>query len=346
MTGNQKALLATAGLGIGLLGGRQLFNRKKTEDFTGSVVFITGGSRGLGLALAIEFAASGAKIAICARDQQELEKAKAELQRRGAEVEIFRCDITDRSAVESALQEATRRFGRVDVLVNNAGVIAVGPVENMEVADFEEAMNTMYWGTVYATLAVLPAMLARRSGRIVNITSIGGKVSVPHMLPYTCAKFAAIGFSEGLRAELHGKGVTITTIAPGLMRTGSHLNAFFKGQQDAEATWFALAASAPGLSMSATRAAREIVTATRRGEGERILSAPAKTLARVQDLMPGVTAEALGLAARVILPAVVKNRRRTRGRNLLNLRVPWMRLFTFLGRMAARRLLQPGASAA
>lgn len=100
-------------------------------------------------------------------------------------------------------------------------------------------------------------MRARRRGRIVNITSIGGKVGMPHLLPYTCAKFATVGLSEGLRAELGREGIRVTTIVPGLMRTGSHLKAMFRGQHEQEFTWFSLGASLPLVSMGAERAARQ-----------------------------------------------------------------------------------------
>ena len=113
------------------------------------------------------------------------------------------------------------------------------------VADFEDAMGTMFWGMVYTTLAALPQMTERGAGRIVNITSIGGKVAVPHLLPYCCAKFAAVGFSEGIRAELAKDHIKVTTVVPGLLRTGSHANAVFKGDHHKEYGWFSLAATRP-----------------------------------------------------------------------------------------------------
>lgn len=346
MTRNQqKALFAAAGLGLGVLGRTLLKSRKTTADLHGSVVFITGGSRGLGLALAREFAANGAKIVICARDQKELDRASHDLQKRGAAVLALRCDVRDQAAVKSALDQAVAHFGRIDVLVNNAGVIEVGPLENMSLEDFKEAMDVMFWGVVYPTLAVLPGMVNRKSGKIVNITSIGGKVSVPHLLPYSCAKFAAVGFSEGLRAELLGKGITVTTIAPGLMRTGSYVNAFFKGKQQDEAAWFGMSSTLPFVSMDAERAASQIVEATRRGEAERVLTMPAKVLAHAHGGAPGVVADLLGLA-NLLLPAATKRKRRSVGRELMRLPLPWMKIATFLGRKAARRLLQPTPSRA
>ncbi|HVV47434.1 MAG TPA: SDR family oxidoreductase, partial [Bryobacteraceae bacterium] len=191
----------------------------------GKIVLITGGSRGLGLAMAREFGSHGATVAICARDEAELKAAQADLARRGVRAHAFPCDISNRDQVFRMIAEATGQLGRIDILVNNAGILKVGPFSQMDVADFEDAMKVMFWGPLYATLAVLPAMRARGEGGIVNITSIGGKVSMPHLLPYSCAKFAAVALSEGLRAELAPSGIRVTTIAPGLLRTGSHLRA-------------------------------------------------------------------------------------------------------------------------
>ena len=313
--------------------------------FRGRVVLITGGSRGLGLALARELAARGARIALCGRGETALEAAARQLRSLGAEVLARPCDVGDREQVERMVEEATGRFGRVDILIANAGIIQVGPLETMTVADFEEAMDVMYWGVVYPTLAVLPAMRARRHGRIVTITSIGGKVSVPHLLPYVGAKFAAVGFSEGLRAELAGSGVTVTTIAPGLMRTGSHLNATFKGRQAREFTWFSLGASLPLVSMDAERAARQIVGAMRRGEAERILTVPATLLAKTHGLMPGTLANVFGLVNRFVLPSADgTGTARARGMEIEERSPSVVRnALTGLGRSAARRFHQyPG----
>ena len=345
MTRDQKMALAAASVGAGMVV-RLMLKRPRSREMAGSVVLITGGSRGLGLAMAREFAEEGCRIVICARARRELDKARDRLELDGAEVLALECDVTNRTAVESMIREATAHYGRIDVLVNNAGVIEVGPVENMTTEDFEQAMDVMFWGVVHPTLAVLPQMLEHAAGRIVNITSIAGKVSVPHMLPYNCAKFAAVGFSEGLRAELLGKGVNVTTVAPGLMRTGSYLNAKIKGRKTEEATWFSLAASLPLLSMGAERAARKIVEATKRGEAEEILTAPAKVLAQVHAAAPGRTADLLGLAARLLLPPAGRDKKSTLARRVMRLRLPWMKLAMFFGRMAARRFLQPQASRA
>src|SRR5258706_1693680 len=182
------------------------------------------------------------------------------------------CDVGDEAQVEQMARDVPSHYGRVDILVNNAGVIMVGPLKNQTLADFQEAMDTMFWGMVYTTLALLPQMFRRGEGRIVNITSMGGRMAVPHILPYNCAKFAAVGFSEGLHAEVKKDGITVTTVAPGLMRTGSHKNAMFKGKHRLEYSWFALGATLPVISIDAEKAARRIVRAAQRGTADLMIT--------------------------------------------------------------------------
>jgi len=334
----QRTLLAVAGLGWlayrVLQWGRQ-------ENLYGQVVLITGGSRGLGLALAREFARIGCRLVLAARDAQELVRARQDLAQRGAEVLTIPCDVTDQEQVRSLVDQATQRFGRVDIVVNNAGIIQVGPMSTTTVEDFANALDVMFWGTLYPTLAVLPQMRARRSGHVVNITSIGGMVSVPHLLPYTCAKFAAVGLSEGLRAELGQEGIHVTTVVPGLMRTGSYMQARFQGQQEREFTWFALGSTLPLLSMNAERAARQIVQATQRGAAECILSLPANILGRMHGLCPGTTANVLSLVNRFLPGAETAPAPSTLGAEVQRrLRSRLLHVLTGLGRAAAYRLHQ------
>ncbi len=288
------------GLGVGLLAARALARRLRRYDLRDRTVLITGGSRGLGLVLARAMLCEGARVAVCGRDPGALERARAELARSGDPVLAVPCDVADRAQVEALVRQVEARHGPVDVLVNNAGVIAVGPVEVMTLEDYDEAMKTHFWGSLYATLAVLPGMRQRGGGRIVNIASIGGKISVPHLVPYAASKFALVGLSAGLRAELAKDGIAVTTVCPGLMRTGSPRNATFKGRHRAEYTWFSLSDALPLLSMSAERAARQILAAVRHGDAEVVLSLPAKAAATFHGLFPGVTAELLGLANRLL----------------------------------------------
>jgi NAD(P)-dependent dehydrogenase (short-subunit alcohol dehydrogenase family) len=314
------------------------------DDISGEVAIVTGGSRGLGLELARELGRHGCRVVICARDAAELERAASALRTGGVEVSTVVCDITDVAAPQLLIGTALETYGRLDILVNNAGIIQVGPVDNATFSDFETAMATMALAPARLALAALPVMRERGHGRIVNITSLGGKVSVPHLLPYSTAKFAAVAFSEGLRAELGSGPVTVTTVVPGLMRTGSHYQALFRGQREKEFTWFGLGASLPLISMDAARAARRIVTASRRRQPEILLTPAAQVAARGAGLFPGLTAALMHLMAGMLPDPVTGSPRLAAGKDLRPAmdRGMFDRL-TALGRSAARRLNQvPG----
>jgi NAD(P)-dependent dehydrogenase (short-subunit alcohol dehydrogenase family) len=270
---------------------RSVIRSSRYMSLRGRVVLITGGSRGLGLLLARECARRGARLAICARDESELYRARDELIGRGAECLAIQCDIGIRPQVQGMIDGVLQRFGQLDILINNAGTISVGPVETMTLEDYELAMRTHFAGPLYTTLSTLPHMKARREGRIVNITSIGGKTPAPHLLPYTASKFALVGFSEGLRAELVKDNIFVTTVVPGLMRTGSPRNAMFKSQHRREYAWFSTADVLPLISMSATRMARRVVNATENGDAELILPWAAKVGAKLHGLFPGLAAD-------------------------------------------------------
>jgi NAD(P)-dependent dehydrogenase (short-subunit alcohol dehydrogenase family) len=288
--------LAAAGMGA-VMGLRALLREK--VSFEGRTVLLTGGSRGLGLVLARQFLSEGARVILCAREEVELSRARDELESLG-EVLALPCDVSDRVQVEALVAQVHERFGVVDVLVNNAGAIQVGPLESMTEEDFEEAMGIHFWAPLYTTMAVLPEMKRRGWGRIVNIASIGGKVSIPHLLPYSASKFALVGLSDGLRAELAQDGILVTTVCPSLMRTGSPPNAFFKGNHEAEYAWFLLGDSLPGMSMNADRAARKVVEACRRGDAEALIGLPAKVAVLARTLAPNLTAAMLAYMNRLL----------------------------------------------
>jgi len=293
---------AAAGAGAILLSRRALkkMRMRRLRELRGQTVLITGGSRGLGLALAEEFARAGARIAICARDEQDLSRARQQIERLGVEVCAVACDVSRQNEVEHLVNSVEQQLGRIDVLVNNAGVIAAGPLLSQTIEDYREAMDVMFWGMVHPTLAVLPRMIAEKRGRIVNITSIGGRVAVPHLVPYCCAKFAAVGFSEGLHAELKRFGIHVLTVAPGLMRTGSHLHAQFKGKHRQEFGWFAVSGTNPLSSISAGRAARKIVDAACANRADLVIGWQAKLLAELHGMVPGLTQEVLALVNRIL----------------------------------------------
>jgi short-subunit dehydrogenase len=281
-------------------------------------------------------------VAICARDAAELERAELDLRRRNIDVLALPCDVTDPEQVQQLVHEVIKENGRLDLLVNNAGIIQVGPLDSLDREDFDVALDAMFHGMLNPILAVLPHLRTRGRGCIVNITSIGGKVAIPHLLPYSCAKFAAVGLSEGLRAELAGTGITVTTVVPGLMRTGSYPNALVKGRKEQELAWFGVGASLPGLSMNADRAARRIVMAAASGEAEVVLGLPAQLLLRLHDLLPGLTQDLLGFINRAALPVSDGSHDAESGITVEDrVRSPAFHRLTRMGRAAAQALNQP-----
>ncbi len=260
----------------------------------GKVVVVTGSSRGFGLAIAEQFARAGARVVLTARDQVALGRARDILLERGAaladDVVVLPCDLRERAEVDRLIEQVVQHWGRIDVLVNNAGVISIGPVECQPVEAFEDAIRSNYLSMVYTSLAVLPDMLARGDGAIVNIASIGGKLAVPHLLPYSGSKFAAVGFSEGLHAEVRAKGVRVTTVCPGLLRTGSPRNAKVVGKRAEEFRWFNLGDSLPGVSRDAYAAAGRVLRSAETGETELSITPQAALVARLAPLAPALTA--------------------------------------------------------
>ena len=292
-------LLRAAVVGAGSL---YLARRAMTsqETFAGKVAVVTGGSRGLGLEIARLLAYEGAHLALCARDESELETAEQMLEARGADVYTLRCDVTERDQVDRFVAAVLERYGRIDLLVNCAGIIEIGPVECMTDEEYDAAIRTHFHGPRYFCEAVLPGMRERRRGRIVNIASIGGRVNLPHGLPYSASKFALVGYSEGLGIEVAKDGISVTTVCPGTLRTGSPLNATFKGQAEKEYAWFAISDTLPGLSVDSAVAAQRILDAARQGRRELIFPLPAKLAATAHDLFRETSLGVLSLIARAM----------------------------------------------
>jgi NAD(P)-dependent dehydrogenase (short-subunit alcohol dehydrogenase family) len=233
----------------------------------------------------------------------ELQRAREDLEARGTgEVMTLRCDVRRRADVRAAVDTVVDRWRAIDVLINNAGVIQVGPLEHMGHEDFENAMATHFWGPLHLILEIVPVMRHRRFGRIVNISSIGGKIALPHLGPYSASKFALTGLSDAVRAELDPYGIRVTTVAPGLMRTGSPLNAQFKGQHEAEYVWFKVASSIPGVTIGAERAARQILDACRYGDPALTITLQAKLMAAANVVAPATVARAMMLITRLLPP--------------------------------------------
>jgi len=290
------------GAGALLLGGWISARVIRTAQYTlrDKVALISGGSRGLGLVLARHICDQGGSVALLARDPQELARAKADLTVRGGKVLTVECDLLDRDQIQTAVRKVVDHFQRIDILINNAGIIEVGPLNHMTREDYDRAMRLHFWAPYELVSLIVPEMRLWGGGRIVNITSIGGKIAMPHFAPYSASKFALTGFSDAIRTELTRDNIQVTTVAPGLMRTGSHVNAKFKGNHDAEFAWFSASAGAPIISMDADRAARKILAACRRGQPSLILTFGARSAIVGNALFPNLTGYAMKIVNRFL----------------------------------------------
>lgn len=186
----------------------------------GSTVYVTGASRGIGRALACRLATMGAGVGLLARSAEEIDELAAELGRRGfRRVHAVAADVSDRESLGAAMSELRAAIGPADALVNNAGIGAYAAVIEEDPANFERLMAVNYLGTVQATLSVLPDMVERRSGHIVNVASVAGRLGAPFEAAYSASKFAVVGFSESLAAEMGALGVAVSLVEPGPVAT-------------------------------------------------------------------------------------------------------------------------------
>ena len=278
---NALMLGAAAGVALGLYR-----SSRRRYEFAGRTVAITGGARGLGLVLARSFVDMGARVAICARDEGELTRAEQELNDRGGDVLAVQCDLMLQEEAERFIDDCRIRFGGIDVLINNAGIIQVGPLEEQTDKDFQDAMDIHFWAPYHTMQAAIPLMKRRGEGHIANIVSIGGKLAVPHLAPYCASKFALSGLSKAFGNELAKDGINVTTIYPGLMRTGSHVNALFKGQNEKEFAMFSVMDATPATSINVERAAAQIIDAIALGKSEHVITLQAKLAAKMGEMFP------------------------------------------------------------
>jgi short-subunit dehydrogenase len=306
-----------AGLGAGFAAAAIVATRalRSTPPPDGAVVLITGGSRGLGYAIASRFGRRPVRLVLAARDHLELATAQQALldehpNLNPSDFYLVAADLSNPNECHRLVDEALNRFGRIDVLINNAGIIEVGPAECQNLDAFYCAMQIHFYAPLHILWAALPHLRRQeampgwsRRAAIVNIASIGGKVAVPHMLPYTASKFALVGLSEGLHAELRKDDILVTTVCPGLMRTGGEEHARFIGDVDAERRWFNLGATSPFLSASVEHAADRIYSAVSHGCAEIIITPQAWLLVRFAGHFPNATQCLTGFVNEHILPA-------------------------------------------
>lgn len=340
MNDTQKKLIWTAAGVAGVALARMLTHKHRSIDLSQKVVLITGGSRGLGLEIARLMVKEGAKVAICARDKNELKKAKEDLDELASSygtdgVYTVACDLTDNEQLQHMVGRVRKHFGAIEILINNAGVIQIAPAEEMEKKEYEEAMNIHFWAPYNLMQAVLPEMKKNREGRIVNIASLAGKVVVPHLAPYAASKHALVGLSESLHAEMQKYNIYITTVCPGLMRTGSVRQMVHKGQHRKEHGLAHILASQPLTSMDAKKAAESIVSACRHGETSLIIPLQAKAVTAANGLFPGLVADVMGLLNRILPDPGGIGQKRAKGANSKSDWVP--ALLEIVSDKAARR---------
>lgn len=309
-----------------------------------SLALVVGASRGLGLLVSQELLARGHRVVLASRSQESLDRGAACLVSQGAsrsDVLTQVIDASDRDSVLRSVNRIEETHGPIDIAIHVAGVISVGPTENTTHEHMEKAMGIMAWGPIHLAEAVLPHMLRRARGRFGVVTSIGGIVSSPHLLAYSTAKFAAVGFTEGLASSLVGTGVTATVIAPGLMRTGSHTAAEFYGDPVKEYSWFAPGASLPLVSMDAEKAARRMVSGVLSGKPYVILSPLAQAATRVHGIAPGLTTRVVGLMTKALPNAVPNGETTHTGEEIAPRAGRLVKALTALGDKASRRNNEP-----
>ncbi len=241
--------------------------------FHQKVAVVTGASSGIGRATALALASRGARLALGARRMPALEELAGQIQALGGEALAVKTDVRQQDQVQNLIEKTLSCWGRVDILVSNAGEYIRSPVTRLAIADLERSMAVNFYGGVYATLAVLPSMLRQRSGHIVFVLSMDARKGIPPDAPYVAAKFALNGFGDVLRQELHGTGVAVSIVYPGRVDTPMIENL--------RVPWVS-------AKISPEAVARAIVRAVRRRQAEVILPVQSKLLVYLNTFAPGL----------------------------------------------------------
>ena len=220
-------------------------------NFSNKVIVITGASSGIGEESAIRFAKNGAKVVLAARRKEKLLHVEKKILEFTKETLVCQCDVSNKLQVKEMSEKVLDNFGRIDVLVNNAGFVIYGKVNELSIEEIESQMETNYFGMIYSTKNFLPQMLEQKSGHIVNVASVGASFSIPGVASYCATKFAMLGFSEGLKHELHGTGVDLTVVSPIMVRTDLFDHPSFEN----------FTKNATGISLSSETVAKAVVKA-------------------------------------------------------------------------------------
>jgi len=187
--------------------------------FGDRAVLVTGASSGIGYDVAMAFGRQGAQVGLLSRRKSKLEELAERIEAAGGQPLVLQCDVTRRAEVQSAIDEATRSFGQIDILVNSAGLLIPDTVEEMRPEDMERMMAVNLYGAVHTIQAVIPAMKKAGAGRIINVASLAGRRGVSPLAGYSASKFALVGLTEALRIELFGSGVWVSLVMPGVIDT-------------------------------------------------------------------------------------------------------------------------------
>lgn len=253
----------------------------------GTTVIITGATSGIGRATALEFARAGAKVALAGRRVERLNELAVEIEAKGGAALAVRTDVAEEAQVAALIAQTLERFGRIDTLVNNAGVAMAAKFDEQSMADFRRVMEINFWGAVYACRAAVPHMKQQKSGVIINVSSAFGKRGMPFETAYCASKFALAGFSEALRAEVLSEGIDVSTIFPGAVETEIF-------EQAANQAGLELPAFIPKF--PARELAKVIVRDARFPQPEIVLAADAIGIDLFNKFAPGLFDLALGWA--------------------------------------------------
>lgn len=257
---------------------------------SGKVCVVTGAASGIGLALATQLAQRGCALALVDLDESKLEQARASLAVHGAPTTLHRADVSDRARMEALATEIEAEYGRVDLLVNNAGVTAAGLFSDQPMDDFEWVVRINLFGVAYGCKVFLPLLRAARGAHVVNMSSAAGFAGLPGQAAYCASKFGVHGFSEALRAELGAQNIGVTSVHPGAIRTDI-LRSMRTTDPDLKGK---LVQGMDKFGMRPERVARGIIKAVERNRSKLVIGPDAQLIAWSQRLAPRVFGALMG----------------------------------------------------
>lgn len=263
----------------------------KREKLAGNVVVITGASAGIGKSYAYAFAEEGCNLVLASRSKSKLTEISNDLIKKyNVKVIVVPTDVADEKQAKDLIDIALEEFDHIDILINNAGIGAYGYIHTTSIEDMKKLMDVNYWGMVHCTHAALASMIRRRKGRIVNVSSVVGKIAMPAMGAYSATKFAMEGFSDSLRIEMKKFGIGVTVICPTTTKTDFVENAV-------EGTNLKL----ESFGMSSERVAKETINAILDDKRDHVLGIGENLGVKINNTFPGIIDNVLTFAPKFIL---------------------------------------------